>query len=91
MPYQIKGDSDIYDIKLPVSGLIGNSMAMKIRPYQIGYNYCMNQIYNLLEKEIGMFFLFDVNYLPSEFKDQGTSEDWMLQLREMARDVGLYH
>jgi len=89
LPYQIKGDSDIYDIKLPVSGLIGNSMAMKIRPYQIGYNYCMNQIYNLLEKEIGMFFLFDVNYLPSEFKDQGTSEDWMLQLREMARDVGI--
>lgn len=89
LEYQIKGDSDVYDIKLPVSGLIGSSMAMKIRPYQVGYNYCMNQIYNLLEKEIGMFFLFDVNYLPSEFKDQGTSEDWMLELREMAREVGI--
>jgi hypothetical protein len=89
LEYQIKGDSDVYDKKLPVSGVIGTSAAMRIRPYQVGYNYCMNQVYNLLEKEIGMFFLFDVNYLPSEFKDQGTSEDWMLMLKDMARDVGV--
>lgn len=89
LDFQIKGDSEVYDLKLPVSGIIGSSTAMRIRPYQVGFNYCMNQVYNLLEKEIGMFFLFDVNYLPSEFKDQGTSQDWMLELREMARDVGV--
>lgn len=89
LEYQIKGDSEIYDIKLPVAGIIGSSTAMKIRPYQVLFNYCMNQVYNLLEKEIGMFFLFDVNYLPSEFKDQGTSQDWMLELREMAKEVGI--
>lgn len=89
LDYQIKGDSEVYDLKLPVAGLIGSSTAMRIRPFQVGFNYCMNQVYNLLEKEIGMFFLFDVNYLPSEFKDQGTSQDWMLELMDMAKNIGV--
>jgi len=48
----------------------------------------MNQIYNLLEKEIGMFFLFDIQYLPSDFKNLGDTEDMLLELRDYARDVG---
>lgn len=89
LEYQIKGDSNVFDVKLPVAGIIGESTAQKLRPYQVGYNVCLNQIFNLLEKEIGMFFLFDINFLPSEYKDHGTIEDSLVKLRDLAKDVGL--
>ena len=89
LEYQIKGDSNVFDVKLPVAGVIGNSLAQRVRPYQIGYNICLNQIFNLLEKEIGMFFLFDINFLPSEYKDHGTIEDSLEKLRDLAKDIGL--
>ena len=88
LEFQIKGDSNIFDMKLPVAGIIGNSTARKIRPYQLGYNICLNQVFNLLEKEIGMFFLFDINFLPSEFKEMGDSRSILEDLRGFARDVG---
>lgn len=88
LPYQIKGDSNIFDVKLPVAGIIANSMAQRLRPYQIGYNICLNQIFNLLEKEIGMFFLFDINFLPSEYKDHGTIEESLEKLHSLAKDIG---
>jgi hypothetical protein len=89
LPYQIRGESNIFDVKIPVAGVISSSVAQKLRPYQIGYNICLNQIFNLLEKEIGMFFLFDINFLPSEYKDHGTIEESLEKLRDLAKDVGL--
>jgi hypothetical protein len=89
LPYQIRGESNVFDVKIPVGGIIGSSIAQKLRPYQIGYNICLNQIFNLLEKEIGMFFLFDINFLPSEYKDHGTIEESLSKLRDLAKDVGL--
>lgn len=89
LPYQIRGESNIFDVKIPVGGIISQSPMQKLRPFQIGYNICLNQIFSLLEKEIGMFFLFDINFLPSEYKDQGTIEESLDKLRDLARDVGL--
>jgi len=89
LPYQIRGESNVFDVKIPVAGVISSSVAMKLRPYQIGYNICLNQIFNLLEKEIGMFFLFDINFLPSEYKDYGTIEESLEKLRDLAKNVGL--
>lgn len=89
LPYQIKGDSNVFDVKLPVGGIINSSMAQKLRPYQVGYNICLNQIFNFLEKEIGAFFLFDINFLPSEYKDVGDSEEALLKLRDLAQSVGI--
>jgi hypothetical protein len=86
---QVKGDSNVFDFKLPVSGVTGHSLAEKLYPYQVGYNLCMNQMYNLLEKEIGIFFLFDINFIPSEFKKGGTMEQFMLNLMEVAKSIGL--
>jgi hypothetical protein len=89
LPYQIRGESNIFDVKIPIAGVIANSVAQKLRPYQVGYNICLNQIFNLLEKEIGMFFLFDINFLPSEYKDYGTIEESLEKLRDHAKDIGL--
>lgn len=89
LDYQIKGDSNIYDMKLPVAGIIGNSIAKKLRPFIVMYNICMNQIFNLLEKEIGTFLLFDVNYLPSEYKDNVDTKHTLEMLREAAVEIGI--
>ena len=89
LPYQIRGHSNVYDVLLPVGGIIGSSMAQKLRPYQVGYNICLNQIFNFLEKEIGAFFLFDINFLPTEYKDMGDSQEALLKLRDLAQTVGL--
>lgn len=68
LPYQIKGEKgNIFDIKLPVCGHIGDSFCKKIRPYQIAYNYFMNQTQSYLEKEIGAFFVIDVNAIPTDY------------------------
>lgn len=88
LPYQIKGDSNVFDVKLPVGGIIDVSIAQKLRPFQVGYNICLNQIFNFLEKEIGAFFLFDINFLPSEYKDQGDTEEALLKLKDLAQSVG---
>ena len=87
--HQIKGDSNLYDFVLPVAGYVGESLASKIQPYQVFFNYNMNQISNILEKEIGKFFLTDINFVPSEYKSLGedVGEVWANML-DVARGVG---
>ena len=90
LPYQIKGDSNIYDVKLPVSGIISsNFIANKIRPYQIAYNICLNQIMNMMEKELGLFFLFDINLLPTEYKVYGDTDQALMKLQDFIKDTGI--
>lgn len=91
LEFQLKGEgSAVFDVLLPVAGIIDTSLAVKFQPFQIAHNVAMNQAYNLMEKEIGMFFIFDVNFLPSEFKEWGDSEETLLHLRNMVKDVGMF-
>lgn len=58
-----------------------------MKPHQIGFNMVVNQMYQLAEKEIGMFLVMDVNMFP-DAKDWGGEdawEKWML----MAKNLGL--
>jgi len=90
LDYQIKGSrSNIYDVKLPVAGIISVGIAKKLEPYQVLHNICMNQITELLEKELGIFFTFDLMYLPAEYKD-GTTEDAIYDMRDMIKSTGLF-
>lgn len=86
--HQIKGDSD-FERWLPVAGYIGKSEAKKIEPYQAKYNLCMNQIYSLLEKEIGVFFLLDTAMIPSEYDNWGNAQDALVSIRNTAKDIGI--
>ena len=88
LPYQIKADSNSYDVQLPVGGYIGNSLAKKLRPFIIQHNIVLNQIYSLLEKELGTFFLFDVNYLPSEYKT-GDTRQALEEMYTMIQELGI--
>src|SRR5690606_16294408 len=90
LDFQIKGSrSNVYDFKLPVTGIIDNSIALKLRPYQQMVNICMNQNWNILEKEIGLFFLMDINYLPDEFKEDKNAEEALIEMRNLAKNLGL--
>lgn len=71
---QIKGDSNIYQVKHPVGGLITNSVIKKAFPYQQLHNICLNQVSELLADELGSFLSIDINTLPAEYKDQDTEE-----------------
>ena len=57
--------------KSPIVGIInttrntqGKSLLDLLTPYQVLYNICMNQLWELLEKEIGVVFLGDLKVVP---------------------------
>lgn len=90
LPFQIKGDSEIYDVKLPVCGVITSSMAQRMRPYQIKHNMVLNQNANLLEKELGAFLIYDVNFLPSEFLElSGDGKEVLAELHDTINEMGI--
>lgn len=89
LPYQIKGEKgNIFDIKLPVCGHVGNSYCKMIRPYQIAFNYYMNQTQSYLEKEIGAFFVIDVNAIPTEYFDLPEGDEALYGIRNLAKTTG---
>lgn len=81
-PVQFKGDYSPFHAKLPVIGQVfnnrnGQSMSLVdlLKPYQIFYNVCLNQAYELSQREIGKFILMDMNILPN-LKDWGGGENF---------------
>lgn len=89
LDFQIKGsDSDIFDVPLPVSGLIGNGVIPHIINEQVGYNIQMNQITELTRKELGVIFALDITGIPDEFRGQSTI-DALNSMWDAARDTGL--
>jgi hypothetical protein len=88
--YQIKGgSSNVFDIQLPVAGYVGDSLAKKLRPFIIKHNIVLNQVYNLLEKELGTFLIFDMHFLPSEYKNNKSTRESLEMLYEAVREIGI--
>lgn len=91
--FQFKSDMNPYGAKLPVCGRTfnnRNAMSMSLvdlmKPHQIGYNVCMNQLYQLLEKEIGKFIVWDANFF-NTMKDWGGEESWE-KIAMIAKELG---
>lgn len=89
IPYQIKGDSNVYDFQLPVTGYIGPSPMQRAMPWQAAYNNSLNKLFNLEQKEIGNIALFDVTMLPAELAGWGNMEESFGALTDIAKSVGL--
>lgn len=88
--FQIKGGpGNVYDVVFPVVGYIGESRAKKLRPYIIKHNIVLNQVYNLLEKELGTFLIFDMHFLPSEYKKNVSTKESLEMLYEAVREIGI--
>lgn len=86
---QLKSNSDFYNVTLPVVGHVSTSPVERMRPYIIHHNIALNQVRSLLEKETGMFLIFDFQYLPSEFKDNLDAIDTLYTLYDAIREVGI--
>jgi hypothetical protein len=94
LEFQFKSNINPYGAKLPVCGQIfnnRNSESMSVvdlmKPYQIFHNVCMNQAYQIGEREIGRFIVFDVNMFSKE-KDWGGDKAWQ-KLMLVAKETGL--
>jgi hypothetical protein len=97
----IKIGPDIYHIKpyklLPYCPIIGQTFEVKnteakslvdmMKPFQVVYNVCMNQLYKLLEKEVGKVQLMSIRHIP--IPKDGDAQD-ALDIWEMeARNRGV--
>ena len=97
----IKIGPDIYYIKpfklLPYCPIIGQTFEVKnteakslvdlMKPFQVLYNVCMNQLYKLLEKEVGKVQLMSIRHIP--IPKDGDAQD-ALDIWEMeARNRGV--
>lgn len=87
MDHQIQGES-IFHRKLPVGGIIGQSVLEKVLPLQAKYNLCKNQEFNLLEKELGMFALMNLELLGTDDDEEGDPEDALIRFRNTAKTTG---
>lgn len=63
------------------------SMIDLLKPYQVLYNVCMNQLYKLLEKEVGNVMLTSIRHIPTP-KD-GDPQDALDIWQEKARSLGV--
>jgi hypothetical protein len=91
--FQFKGDYNPFDAKLPVCGRIFNnrnaqSMGLVdyMKPHQVGHNVCMNQLYQLLEKEVGIFAVWDTSFF-NTMKDWGGEDSWD-KIALVAKELG---
>lgn len=94
----IKVGSDIYHVKpfklLNYCPIIGTTYEIKntearslvdlMKPFQVLYNVCMNQLYRLLEKEIGNVASINIRRIPKlkDGDDQDAIEVWMMDAKE---------
>ena len=82
-PFQFKGEYNPFIAsRLPVVGKVfnnrnGDSMSLVdlLKPYQVLYNVCLNQVYELSQREVGKMVLMDINIIPN-LKDWGGGENF---------------
>ena len=89
---------DIYHVKpfkllpyCPIIGLIyevknteAKSLVDLMKPFQVIYNVCMNQLFQLLEKEIGNVASVNIRRVPKlkDGDDQDAIDIWMLEAKQ---------
>jgi hypothetical protein len=91
--FQFKGDFSPFGAKLPVCGRSFNnrnaqsmSLVDLMKPHQVGYNLVMNQLYQLCERETGVFAVWDAAFF-NTMKDWGGEDSWD-KIALVARELG---
>lgn len=93
----IKVGPDIYHVKpfklLNYCPIIGTTFEVKnteakslvdlMKPFQVLYNVCMNQLYRLLEKEVGKVYLTSIRHIPvpKDGDAQDALDIWEMEAR----------
>lgn len=94
--------SDVYKVEAfklldycPILGVVheiknindAKSLIDLLKPYQILYNVCLNQLYKLLEKEVGNVYLTSIRHIP--IPKDGDAQDAIDIWEEEARKRGV--
>jgi len=93
----VKVGPDIYHIKpfkllnyCPIIGMTyevknteAKSLVDLMKPFQVIYNVCMNQLYKLLEKEVGKVYLTSIRHvpIPKDGDAQDALDIWEMEAR----------
>ena len=86
-PYKLLNYCPIIGTTFEVKNTEARSLVDLMKPFQVIYNVCMNQLYKLLEKEVGKVYLTSIRHIPVP-KD-GDAQD-ALDIWEMeARNRGI--
>lgn len=93
----VKIGPDIYHIEpfklldyCPIIGMVhevknteAKSLVDMMKPFQVIYNVCMNQLYKLLEKEVGKVYLTSIRHvpIPKDGDAQDALDVWEMEAR----------
>ncbi len=83
-PYKLLTYCPIIGVNYEVKNTEAKSLVDLMKPFQVLYNVCMNQLYRLLEKEIGNVASVNIRRVP-RVKDGDAQDDidlWELEARE---------
>jgi len=86
-PYKLLNYCPIIGLTHEVKNTEAKSLVDLMKPFQVLYNVCMNQLYKLLEKEVGKVYLTSIRHIP--IPKDGDAQD-ALDIWEMeARNRGV--
>lgn len=86
-PFDMLDYSPIIGVIHEIKNTTARSLVDLMKPFQVLYNICMNQLFQLLEKEIGVVFNMSIRHIPTP-KD-GDGQDALDIWEEEAKKKGI--
>jgi hypothetical protein len=83
-PYKLLNYCPIIGTTYEVKNTEARSLVDLMKPFQVIYNVCMNQLYKLLEKEVGKVQLMSLRHIPipKDSDAQDALDIWEMEARE---------
>jgi len=82
-PFKLLNYCPIIGITHEVKNTEAKSLVDLMKPFQVLYNVCMNQLYKLLEKEVGKVYLTSIRHvpIPKDGDAQDALDVWEMEAR----------
>ena len=82
-PFKLLNYCPIIGITYEVKNTESKSLVDLMKPFQVIYNVCMNQLYKLLEKEVGKVYLTSIRHvpIPKDGDAQDALDVWEMEAR----------
>ena len=83
-PYKLLNYCPIIGTTYEIKNTEARSLVDLMKPFQVIYNVCMNQLYKLLEKEVGKVQLMSLRHIPvpKDGDAQDALDIWEMEARE---------
>jgi hypothetical protein len=82
-PYKLLNYCPIIGLVHEIKNTEAKSLVDMMKPFQVIYNVCMNQLYKLLEKEVGKVYLTSIRHvpIPKDGDAQDALDIWEMEAR----------